>query len=233
MYKAYRENKSARNVIIIILCCFPVLNLYSQKSQSEFFQRDSLLAIELNEKGKVVGRRGDLEEAIKLFKEVYTINLKLHGPNSIKLVTPLNNLGIQYKNLQNFEGAIEVYKEAEKLYTTKFGGDYSLLGVIYSNLGNIYSSTGDFNQALEYHRNALRIMKKDSIKFSGMYNDLKYNIAEVQLKLGYNAEAIKFAQSNLKIVVPRLKPRLYDLIALAYLKEGSYELSGKKLSGSY
>lgn len=227
MEKTYGENKNAKIVILIILCCFPIFNLYSQKSHPESLLKDSLLAVELNKKGIDMGRRGDLEEAIKIFTEVYNIKLKLNGPNSITLVSPLNSLGIQYKNLQNFEDAINVYKEAEKLYVAKFGRDYPLLGIIYSNLGNIYSSTGDYNQALEYHRNALRVMKKDSTKFSIPYNDLKYNIAEVQLKLGYNTEAIKFAQSNLKIVVPRLKPRLYDLIALAYLKEGSYELSGK------
>lgn len=86
---------------------------------------------------------------------------------------------------------------------------------------------GDYNKALEYQKNAFRILKKDSIKFNDLFQTSKYSIAETQLKLGFNDEAIRFAQSNLKTTLLRLKPRMYDLIALAYGNEGKFELSEK------
>ena len=188
-------------------------------------EQDSLMSIRLQEKGVAAGRLGDFEEAITTFNQLLKLREKNYGFNSPRLASPLNNLGITYKNTQNFDMSIEVYKRAEKLFIDAYGANYTLLGVIYINLGNIYRETGDYNQALEYQRNAYRILKKDSVKFNANFQDSKYNIAETQLKLGYNFEAIRFAQSNLKTISPQLKPLLFDLIASAYKAEGKYELS--------
>jgi CHAT domain-containing protein len=186
---------------------------------------DSLLIIHHFNEGVKAGRIGDFEKAIFNFDQVYLIRKRIYGEASYKLATPLNNIGIQYKNLSNFSKAIESYKKAEMLYLNAFGNDYSDLGTVYINLGNIYKLTGDYVKALEYHRNAFRILQKDSILLNDNFQDSKYNIAETQLKLGYNSEAIHFAQKNLKTITPHLKPLLYDLIALAYKNEGEFELS--------
>ena len=187
--------------------------------------QDSLMSIRLQEKGVAAGRLGDFDEAIINFNQLLKLREKVYGLNSPRLASPLNNLGIIYKNTQNFEMAIEVYGRAEKLFVDVYGVNYPLLGVIYTNLGNIYRETGDYSQALEYQKNAYRILKKDSIKFNANFQDSKYNIAETQLKLGFNFDAIRFAQSNLKTISPQLKPLLYDLIASAYKAEKKYELS--------
>lgn len=212
-------------LLIICFHFFISTNLYSQRSDS--FVKDSLLAKRLHENGVAAGRLGDYEEAISNFNHVYNIYQKLYGTKSPRLAFSLINLGIQYKNLQSLEKAIEVYKQAEKLYFDAFGENYALLGAIYSNLGIIYSLSGDYNQALEYQKNAFRILQKDSMRFNDIFQVLKYNLVETQLKLGSNDEAIRFAESNLKTTLPRLKPRLYDLIALGYKNEEKFELSEK------
>jgi len=187
--------------------------------------KDSLLAKKIHAKGITAGRIGDFEEAISNFNQVFNIYKKLYGDNSPRLASPLNNLGIIYKNTQSLDKAIEVYKRAEELLINQYGENYSSLGIIYNNIGNIYKLTGDYNKALEYQKNAYRVLQKDSLKLVNNFQDSKYNIADAQLKLGFNVEAIRFAQSNLKTTLPRLKPRLYDLIALAYQNEGKYELA--------
>ncbi|MBA4411392.1 MAG: hypothetical protein C0397_18480 [Odoribacter sp.] len=187
--------------------------------------QDSLMSIKLQKKGVAAGRIGDFEEALNNFNQLYQLIQKVYGANSYRLASPLGNMGIQYKNLQNFEKAIEVYKISEKLIINKYGDEYPLLGAVYSNLGIIFSLKGDFNQALQFQENAIRLLKKDSIKFNETSQVTKYNLVETQLKLGYNKEVIQFAKSNLKTTLPRLKPSLYDLIALAYRNEGKFKLS--------
>ncbi len=187
--------------------------------------QDSLMSIRLQERGIAAGRLGDFEKAITSFNQLLRLREENYGTNSPRLASPLNNLGIIYKNTQNFDMAIEVYKKAEKLFLEVYGGNYPLLGVIYINLGNIFRLSGDYNQALEYQKNAYRILKQDSMKYNLNYQDSKYNIIETQLKLGYNDDAIKFAQSNLKTTTPELKSRLYDLIASAYRNKCEFKLS--------
>lgn len=188
---------------------------------------DSLLSITLQKQGREAGRLGDYETALESFKQLYLLTQKKYGLNNYRLASPLVNMGIQYKNLQSFDKAIEVYLKAEKLFINTFGENYPVLGVVYTNIGNIYSLNGDYSKALDYQRNANRILKKDSISLNDNYQVSKYSIAETQLKLGFNQEAISFAVQNLNSTSPPLKPMLYDLIALGYKNINQFELSEK------
>jgi tetratricopeptide (TPR) repeat protein len=187
--------------------------------------KDSLYIVKCYTEGLKAGRLGDFEEALSNFEKVYGLREKVYGLNSFKLAPPLINIGIQYKNLGNLDKAIESYKKAELLYVNNFGNEYSELGAVYINLGNIYKLKGDYNKALDYQKNAFRILRKDSAKYISNFQDSKYNIAEIQLKLGFNAEAIRFTQTNLRTISPPLRPLMYDLIALAYRNEGMPDLS--------
>ena len=187
--------------------------------------QDSLMSIKLQKDGIAAGRLGDFELALNNFEQVYRLRQKMFGANSVRLASPLINIGIQYKNLGNFDKAIESYKKAEYLCINNLGDNDPMLGTAYVNLGNIFRLSGDYNQALEYQKNAYRILQKDSVKYNSNFQDSKVSIAEIQLKLGFNKEAIRFAKTNLKNTLPRLKPVLFDLIALAYRNEGEYTLS--------
>ena len=213
-----------KNSLLFLLVFFSLLAFTQSINISV---QDSLMALKLQKKGVAAGRLGDFDESLANFEQLYKLRQKIYGQKSSRLVSALVNMGIQYKNLQNFDKAIESYNKAEKLFIDEFGEDYPLLGGVYSNLGIVYRQKGDFNQAFEYQKHAILILKIDSVKFSDQYQALKYNLIETQLKLGFKAEAIRFAQSNLKTTLPRLKPRLYDLIALAYQNEGKFDLAEK------
>ncbi len=207
-----------------------VMNYFSSLGliqNEKSYTQDSLLSIKLQKKGINLGRLGDFEEALSIFSQAYTIRKEMFGENSYRLASLLINMGIQYKNLGDLDKAIEVYQKAEKLFINEFGADHSSLGVVYVNLGNIYRRIGDYNQALKYQENACRVLNKDRVTFNTNYQDSKYNIAEIQLKLGHNDEVIQFALSNLKTTLPILKPRLYDLIALAYQNKKEYLFAEK------
>ncbi|MDP2114520.1 MAG: tetratricopeptide repeat protein, partial [Bacteroidota bacterium] len=217
-----------RNKVLFLVFIVPILICsvgYSQKP--EFLVSDSLLSVDLQRKGVASGRLGDFEEALNYFGQLYKLRQKMFGEDSHRLAPPLINMGIQYKNIGNLDKAVETYKKAESLYIGKFGNDFSELGIVYTNLGNIYQLTGDYNKALEYQQYARLILKRDSIKFLNTFQQVKFNIAETQFKLGNNKEAIRFAEINLKTILPTLKPLLYDLIALAYRNEGQFDLSEK------
>ncbi|MBL7970345.1 MAG: CHAT domain-containing protein, partial [Prolixibacteraceae bacterium] len=210
--------------VLFILLVFSTLT-FSQNS--EISVQDSLLFVRLQKEGVAAGRVGDFEKATSCFEELLELLKLKYGAGDYRLGPPLTNLGIQYKNLGNLEEAIDAYKRAELLYVKEFGADFSGLGSVYINLGNVYRLNGDYSQAIEYQKNAYRILKYSNEKYKVLLETSKYNIAETQLALGRNNEAIQFAQSNLKSTLPRLKPRLYDLIATAYRNEGEFELSEK------
>lgn len=211
-----------RIFFVLILSC---ISGYAQNSET--LKQDSLLSVELQKKGVTAGRLGDFEVALMYFNQLYELRSKMYGSDSYRLGPPLINIGIQYKSLGDLDKAIESYKKAESVYIGKFGSDYSELGIVYVNLGNIYSLNGDYNKALEYHQYAYRTLQNDLVRFSEIFEISKYNIAETQLKIGRNLEGIQYAQVNLSSTLPRLRPRLYDLIATGYKNQGNFELSEK------
>lgn len=211
-------------LLIFILSTIPFF-CTAQSIESSF--RDSLLSVKLQKNGIAAGRLGDFETALDNFEQLYKLRKKMFGPASSRLAPPLINIGIQYKNLNNLDKAIEYYKMAEALCLNNSGVDNFVLTTVYVNIGVAYRLIGDYNKALQFHQNAFRILNLDSVRHNDLFQTSKYNIAETQLKLGRNNEAIQFARSNLKSTLPRLKPRLYDLIATAYRNEGEFELSEK------
>lgn len=188
-------------------------------------ERDSITALTLQREGVAAGRLGDFELALENFSKVYQIREKLYGAASSRLAPPLINMGIQYKNLSYFAKAIEYYKKAESLCINDPNTDNFVLGNLYVNLGNIYSINGDYSQALEYQKNANRVLGKDSIKYKAAIQVCKYNIIEIQLRLGRNFEAIAAAKKNIASFSLELKSRLFDLIALAYKNGDQYSES--------
>jgi len=210
---------------IFLSFIFLYSSLIGFNQNSKISLKDSLIIEKLQKDGFFLGRLGDYESALSKFDSIYKIRKRVYGENSFQLTSPLINKGIQFKSLQNFEKAIEVYKIAEKIIIDKFGDEHPRLGAVYSNLGIIYGLKGDYNQAIQFHRNAIRLFTKDSIRSKEQLQGTKYNLVESQLKLGYNKEVIQFANANINSIVTRLKPRLFDLIAQAYRNENKLDLS--------
>ena len=224
----YHLTKKILTITIFIIFSFSTLAFEIKKNEA-----DSLLAIKMHREGIKAYQLGDFELALDKFQKVYALREKTYGPNSIKLAPPLINMGIQFKNLGNIDKAIESYKKVEYLYSKISGSENNnMLGTVYINLSVIYGESGDYNQALEYQKNAFRILAIDSLNSYRNFQDSKYNIAEIQLKLGYNREVINFALKSLKTSTPELRSRLYDLLALAYKNEGYFDLSEKSFTNA-
>jgi CHAT domain-containing protein/tetratricopeptide (TPR) repeat protein len=215
--------KKILHITLFIIFSFSAFAFEIKKNEA-----DSLLAIKMHREGIKALQLGDFELALDRFQKVYVLRAKIYGTNSTKLASPLINMGIQYKNLGSIDKAIESYKKVEYLFSKNSVSDnINMLGTAYINLSVIYGERGDYNQSLEYQKNALRILATDSLKSFRNFQDSKYNIAELQLKLGYSREVISFALKSLKTSTTELKSRLYDLLALAYRNEGNFNLSEK------
>ena len=91
--------------------------------------------LEYNREGVKAGRLGDFELAKSYFNKLLKLRESKYGPSSFRLASPLINLGIQNKNLGEYDQAIINYSRAEKLYIDEYSSDYPRLGYVYLNLG--------------------------------------------------------------------------------------------------
>lgn len=211
----------------ILLWSLNLLIIPLNAEEIKVSKKDSILFQQYQKEGILAYRLGDFEKALTQFQDLYFLRKRIYGSDSHRIAPVLVNIGILQKQLGNIEEAVNSLKKAEQLYINKYGKDYSELGTVYTNLGNIFQILGDLNKSIEYQKYAVFILQRDSIKREDQYKSSKYNLVETQLKLGDNDDAIKYAISNLNSTLPRLKPRLYDIIALAYKNKKEYALSEK------
>jgi tetratricopeptide (TPR) repeat protein len=137
----------------------------------------------------------------------------------------LNNLGIIYEEMKEFEKANHFYNESLKL--SKETNDQKNLAHVLTNKGRLYHKQGKDDLALKSYLEALEIRKsrKDEYGMALSYDALgefyfelnKYNLAEKYLK-----EAIKIGeQTGDLLTIRRSSGNLYKL----YQKQENYKLA--------
>jgi tetratricopeptide (TPR) repeat protein len=153
MNKKFIVARKLFNSSLFWVCLFFIFFLFSfaaQGGNEEYssFEKDSLLSIEMNKKGTQHLRIGDFDNAVVFLKKAVELDIKLYGEKSMRLTTPLINLGIIFKNLGEYDKAIETYLEAEKVIKEMDTSDNPRLGYVYANLGTVYKLKGDINRLL-------------------------------------------------------------------------------------
>ena len=115
--------------------------------------------------------------------------------NSAVEAACLRNIGILYKNQEDFTKAIEAYRQSLDIYRQL--GDSSGVADCSNNMGSVYKYIGNYESALEAYYRCLRIREnsKDSLKLASIYNNLG-NFFSFQHKI---AQALKYYQQCLEI----------------------------------
>lgn len=118
-----------------------------------------------------------------------------------------NNMGTAYLVLEEYDAAIEVFKEITKdgLYATPH---YPL-----SNLGTAYFHKGDYETALKYYKEALNIQPDFVNALAG--------VGRTYLKMNQPRLALRYLEQALK-TAPKL-PDVHYYLAEAYLMTGKVE----------
>ncbi|WP_151409403.1 toll/interleukin-1 receptor domain-containing protein [Anaerococcus sp. Marseille-P9784] len=197
-----------------------MIDLYKNDEENIFYY--SLCVIGY---GKILEEIGKEEKSIELLKEVIE---KLDKPSSMRddtvydlLIVSINNLGILYQSMQNYEEAEIYHKKAinieENLMKSRNSlNDISLLAMFYGNLGVLYKSMQRYEEAEIYHKKAIELYEDlkesrnsltDISDLAGSYNNLgylyysiqKYEEAEIYYKKATDLrEKLKESRNSLK-----------------------------------
>lgn len=127
-----------------------------------------------------------------VYQARYSDALSLHFENlairegdgdQLGIAIALNNIGVVYYKLKNFEKAIQYYEKALPI-SASLNRDVE---TIYANLGLCYNQVGDFNGALQYFERALSVCKSDCEP--QVLIDVNFGIGLAQYGLKQNAAA--------------------------------------------
>jgi tetratricopeptide (TPR) repeat protein len=208
------------------------LNIYQGIIKSKTSNANDLLAA-YNGIGIINYYQRNYKNAIKYYNKALTFSSsdksEIEREKKLK-ESLLNNLGIIYEEMKEFDKANFFYTEALKI--CKQLKDEENLAHVLTNQGRLFHKQDKNKQALQYYLEALAIRKKNNdesgitLSYDGLgefYFELKkYDIAETYLR-----DAIKLGQHTGDLLtVRRASSNLYKL----YQQLGNYKLAFESLA---
>ena len=163
----------------------------------------------------------------------WTLSLKyrrnLFSETDTRIADNLTNLGAANVKLWNYEYAIKLLSEAERIYTN-IDEDYINLGAIYTNFAIIYSALRDYEKALIYYNHAIFIYKNQKqIDYDNLFNTYR-NLSNLYRTIEDYPKAIESITKGIYYDKTKSIVRLIDynnLIAVYYSQSGNYPLAEK------
>src|SRR5262249_15849798 len=143
---------------------------------------------------------------------------------SKNLSSTLNNLGLLYIALNDFDGARQTFNEAIDLSSR--AGDFDAVRRALGNFAAAVSDAGDFEAARLLHQQALEIASQSN-DLAGMARSLS-NLAWTDLRLGSEravVSASKAVELAAGVVDPSVLATVTHTHALVCLREGAYDIS--------
>ncbi|HKL31984.1 MAG TPA: tetratricopeptide repeat protein, partial [Tangfeifania sp.] len=143
----------------ILLTILTILIFYLD-AVNQNINPDSIKAKETFEEAINYYRETDYFNAIDLFNESLFYNIKLHGDKNEHTGNIYNALGIAYRNVGNYNKAIENFQLAEQSFLATSAENKLAFARIYNNIGNVYLNSLDHKTALNYYQRAINIFEQ-------------------------------------------------------------------------
>jgi len=170
------------------------------------------------------------EKAEQYYKKVKSIYETIQATlgDTIYAMT-LNNLGVLYYDMGNYEAALPLYKQALHIYSEVLRDKHSDYANSLNNLAALYYSMGVYEAALSLYKEALKIYKEVLGDSNTDYANSLNNLAALYYSMGVYEAALPLYKEALKIYKEALGDNntdyansLYNLATL-YISMGIYE----------
>lgn len=202
----------AKLILLFLIFLIPTFSIGKKTDSIEVITR----ARELGLKGGELFNDGLYYQALDTFKLFLDYRKKIYDEPKYSLGSPYMLIGVSYKNLGQYNLALENFEAARLNYLDGKNRQSTNLAKLYINSGNVYRAKLDFKNALTYFEQGLSIFLSlepiDPIDVSDAY----YSIAEVYyLQNNYN-DAIQILHKNLHKGDEYIQIYYYELLALIY-----------------
>lgn len=214
-----------------LFICFIHLSSHAFSSGYLQNQSDTLLGMDLLSEAQRLEDRGFPYMALSIYQKVIQIR-KNRFPEWDKdwfLPSIYNGMGISYKNLGQFDKALEYYRKSEELYNKIYPPNYPQNGDLLSNIGNILSLQGNYSDGIRYFSHAIELYEKDRKNQLINLNNTYYNLANTYYMMNNYDESIRIIKSHFKSAPDDLKFQYYNLMANINVAQGDRESARKNL----
>jgi WD40 repeat protein/serine/threonine protein kinase/tetratricopeptide (TPR) repeat protein len=181
----------------------------------EAIKKDSELAWVTGKLIEAYTKAGERDKVANLLQKQLDTKKTALGPDHPQTLKSMNELGVFYWQLRQFNKAIPVFEELVKLQEAKLGRDHPETLHSLANLGVNYKDSGQLKEAIPILEEAHRATKKhpDLLFVSG-------NLVEVYAQAGETDKVVHFVQDHLPVVrkaLPKDSAELAQQLAMLAL----------------
>ncbi len=181
---------------------------------------DKLLFNAYNNIGMIYWIEENYQEAVELYNKGYKL---VKDPNSHDAANVLNNIGICYIKLKDFNKALHNLHQALAIFERE--NDLKLMANSYLNIANIYHETSNLVKALKYMEKALKIKREIGDRW-GICHCLS-SLAQLYLNVGRLEDSRKAIEESIALSIDLgakdLSRGCYKVAVLYYKTTGDYK----------
>ncbi len=151
--------------------------------------------------------QGEHSEAVRLNREALRLGRERWGEDHPRLLTALNNLGMNLRRMEDLAGAEEAYKEALRVDRASFGEEH-VNNMLLGNLGGVYYARGELEEAMPLYVQARQaVLDTAGPKHWHVYY---YDLRIARTRNGQGAVLAAVAEAELRRALERWRPELGD-----------------------
>ena len=151
-------------------------------------------ARELYTNGVVLARNGFYLQAIDSFNISLHYREKLYGKFTYETGLVHNALGINYKNIGNYNKSLDHYLQTEKAYKNDIKISTVALSRLYNNIGILYTIKLKYNTAMNYLQQAEYVQSSSHDYNPAEIAEIHYSIADLYYKQNQYKQVIEIAE---------------------------------------
>jgi len=186
---------------------------------------------ELNDQGRQLRKERKFQEAIAAFEKAKSEVEKKSGKTSKNYAIVINNLALVYDDMNNFNLAEPLYREALAIYKSTVGEKDVVYVTTLENLAYLYQQQGKFKEAEELYTQALAINKEVLGTKHPDYATSLENLAKLAEKSGQKDKAEKLYIEHLNLIKDNLGEKnpayatAMENLAKYYQNNGNFRLA--------
>lgn len=143
---------------------------------------------------------GRIAESLPYYQREIAIRKALKRKPNIIYATALHNLGATYENLDQFQKAIESYREAIRIAIDVEGEDTFFIAWPLDQMGRCYSMMGDPQKGADHSARAVEIWGRDKKTYRRDFAFGCQNLASAYLMLDRSDKALEQYQRALSVI---------------------------------
>ena len=135
--------------------------------------------------------------AIENYEKALEVQRELSAENKIEAARIYSNMGIAYRNLEDYEKALECNYKAMEIMERILGKNHSHTASAYTNIANCYYLMDDRRNALEYFKKAAVVFETLLDKDNNIVWTTISNVGVLYSNIGDYRNAIKYLEKSM------------------------------------